>query len=74
MIGFAVLLFPGLLLGFMLLMQRVEEPLSQVAQERDVEEFLDEANPEELHAFVVEGTDSALNRFRKRLPFGRRHR
>jgi hypothetical protein len=74
MIGFLFLLFPCLLLGFVLLMERVEEPLSQVAVERDIEQFLDDANPEELDAFVREGTDSALRRFRQRLGFGRLRR
>jgi hypothetical protein len=74
MIGFLFLLFPFLLLGFMLFMGRVEEPLSQVAVERDIEQFLDDANPEELNAFVREGTDSALKRFRQRLGFRRLRR
>ncbi len=67
MAGLLVLLFPPLLLGFMLFMGRVEEPLNQAAPEREIEEFLDEANPDELDAFVREGTDSALRRFRQRL-------
>jgi hypothetical protein len=76
MYGFLVLLFPFVLLGFMLLMGRVEEPLSQVAVERELEQFLDDANSDELDTFVREGTDSALSRFRQRLGFGRlrRHR
>jgi len=71
MIGLLVLLFPFVLLGFLLVMERVEEPLSQVAVERDIEQFLDDANPEELETFVREGTESALSRFRQRLGFGR---
>jgi hypothetical protein len=74
MIGFLVLLFPFVLLGFVLLMGRVEEPLSQVAVERELEQFLDDASPEELDAFVREGTDSALSRFRQRLGLGRLRR
>jgi hypothetical protein len=74
MIGFLFLLFPFVLLGFMLLMGRVEEPLSQVAVERDIEQVLDDANPEELDTFVREGTESALSRFRQRLGFGRLRR
>jgi len=75
MIGFLVLLFPVLLMAFMLIMERIEEPLTRVADERDVQQFLDQANPEELDTFVREGTDSALQRFRARLrilPRGRR--
>lgn len=71
MVGLLVLLFPFVLLGFVLFMERVEEPLSQVAVEREMEQFLDTANPEELDTFVREGTDSALKRFRQRLGFRR---
>jgi hypothetical protein len=76
MAGFLVLLFPIVLLGFVLFMERVEEPLSQVAVEREIEQFLDDANPDELDTFVREGTDSALKRFRQRLGWRRwrRHR
>jgi hypothetical protein len=74
MIGFLVLLFPFVLLTFMLLMGRVEEPLSRVAVEREMEQFLDDANPDELDTFVREGTDSALSRFRQRLGLGRLRR
>ena len=74
MVGFLVLLFPFVLLGFVLFMERVEEPLSQVAVEREIEMFLDDANTEELNTFVNEGTDSALSRFRQRLGWRRRRR
>jgi hypothetical protein len=74
MVGFTLLLFPFLLLGFVLLMGRVEEPLNQVAPEREIENFLEGASPEELDQFVREGTESALSRFRHRLRFGRRRR
>jgi hypothetical protein len=68
---FLVLLFPVLLLGFMLFMGKVEEPLSQVAVEREIEQFLDDASPEELDTFIREGTESALTRFRQRLSLHR---
>jgi len=71
MVGLLVVLFPPLLLGFMLFMERVEEPLNRAAPEREIEEFLDEANPDELDTFVREGTDSALRRFRQRLSLHR---
>lgn len=80
MIAFAVVLFPVGLLLFMLVMERVEQPLRSVAIERDVEQFLDHANPEELDAFVREGSEPAINRFRARrglarlLPLERRRR
>jgi hypothetical protein len=78
MIVFLVLAFPFLLMVFMLVMERIEEPLTRVATERDVEDFLDHANPDELETFVSEGTDSAMDRFRARLRLmpgaGRRRR
>jgi hypothetical protein len=74
MIGFALLAFPFVLLGFVMLMGRVEEPLSQIAVEREIEHFLDDANSEELDAFVTEGTESALSRFRTRLGLNRLRR
>jgi hypothetical protein len=71
MIAFLVLLFPVLLLGFMLFMGKVEEPLNRLDDEREIEQFLDDASPEELDTFVREGTDSALRRFRHRLSLRR---
>ena len=67
MAGFLVLLFPFVLMGFVLFMERVEEPLNQVATEREIEQFLDDASPSELNTFVREGTESALSGFRLRL-------
>jgi hypothetical protein len=66
MIGFLALLFPAVLMLFMLGMERLEEPLTRVAVERDVETFLDQADSEELDTFVREGTERALKRFRLR--------
>ena len=74
MVGFLVLLFPFVLLGFMLFMERVEEPLTHVAVEREIEQFLDDANKEELNTFVREGTETALSRFRQRLGWRRKRR
>ncbi|MDQ6849637.1 MAG: hypothetical protein M3070_06600 [Actinomycetota bacterium] len=74
MIGLLVLLFPFVLLGFMLFMGRVEEPLTQAAVEREIEQFFDEANRAELDSFVREGADSALSRFRVRLGWRKRRR
>jgi len=78
MIGFLVLLFPVLLMIFMLTMERIEEPLTRVALERDVDDFLDNASPAELDTLVREGPVSAMARFRSRLRLraraGRRNR
>lgn len=74
MIGFLFLLFPVLLLLFMLGMERLEEPLTRVAVERDVEHFLDQADASELDTLVREGADTAVWRFRGRLRRQRTHR
>jgi len=75
MIGFLVLLFPVLLMAFMLIMECIEVPLTRVAaKDREVQQFLDNANPEELDTLVREGTDSALRRFRSRLRLPRARR
>ena len=80
MVAFAVLLFPVGLLLFMLLMERVERPLRSLATEREVEQFLDHANPAELDTFVRKGSAPALTEFRTRrgpsrlLPSKRRRR
>jgi hypothetical protein len=74
MIGFTLLLFPFVLLGFVMLMGRVEVPLSQINVEREIEQFLDDANSDELDTFVRDGTDSALSRFRARLGLSRLRR
>jgi hypothetical protein len=71
MLAFLVLLFPVLLLGFMLFMGKVEEPLNRIGDEHEVEKFLDDASPAELDTFVREGTESALRRFRQRLSLRR---
>ena len=74
MIGFLVLLFPVLLLIFMLVMERIEEPLTRVALEREVDDFLEHANPDEMRTLVQEGPVSAMSRFRARLRLRRRAR
>jgi hypothetical protein len=74
MIGFLVLLFPVLLLVFMLVMERIEEPLTRVALERDVDDFLENANSDEMNTLVREGPVTAMSRFRARLRLLRRIR
>src|SRR5690349_6777647 len=69
MAGLLVLLFPFVLLAFMVMMERVESPLRRVAVESEVEGFLESARPDELDTFVREGFPVALERFwsRRRL-------
>lgn len=69
-----MLLFPVLLLIFMLVMERIEEPLTRVALEREVDDFLEHASRDELNTLVVEGPESALSRFRSRLRLRDRRR
>lgn len=64
---FLVLLIPVGVLAFALLMERLESRLrtgSVSAQE--VEEFLENAEPDEVTTFVKEGWTRALSRFRVR--------
>jgi hypothetical protein len=66
MIGLLVVFFPFVLLAFMILMERVENPLRSVAVEDRVEEFLDDARPEEMDTFVRQGFPAALDEYGRR--------
>lgn len=66
MVGLLVLLFPLLLMVFMLFMERVESPLRRVAVENQVEEFLDTARPDEVDTLVIEGLSVALHNWENR--------
>ena len=74
MIVFLVLLFPLLLMVFALFMARVEDRLKTASvTEVEVEEFLDQAQPDEVNTLIREGWTGALARFRlRRKPRGRR--
>jgi hypothetical protein len=61
--GLLVVFFPFVLLGFMIMMERVENPLRRAAVETRVEEFLDEADSADLDVFVREGFPAALERY-----------
>lgn len=64
---FLVLLAPVGLMAFALLMERVERRLQRsTVSEQDVEEFLDEARPDEVSTFIAEGWTRALSKFRVR--------
>jgi hypothetical protein len=64
---FLVLLIPLLLMFFALLMERVENRLrNATVSEEQVEEFLEQANPDEVKTFIREGWSRALARFRLR--------
>jgi len=64
---FLVLLFPLLLLIFAILMERLEARLQNGSvTENEIEEFLDQARPEEVNTFIREGLGRALYLFRLR--------
>jgi len=71
MAGLLVVFFPFILLGFMILMERVEGPLRTVAVQNRVEEFLDEARPEEMDTFVRDGLPAALDERERRRTLSR---
>jgi hypothetical protein len=71
MAGLLVVFFPFILLGFMIMMERVENPLRTVAVEDRVEEFLDEARPEEMDTFVREGFPAAMDQYGRRRKLAR---
>jgi hypothetical protein len=71
MAGLLVVFFPFILLGFMIMMERVENPLRTAAVETRVEEFLDDARPEEMDTFVREGFPAALDEYGRRRKLSR---
>ena len=57
------LAFPGVLLGVMLLMERVEAPLRGEFLGDHLVDFLDSARPEEVETLVSQGLAPALDRY-----------
>lgn len=67
MAGLLVVLFPFLLLAFLLFMERVEAPLRRHATDTDaVEQFLDNATTEDVDNVYRYGVRRALERWRNR--------
>lgn len=66
MVALSVILFPPLLIAFLLVMERVEEPLRRPASPREVSEFLDTANAGEVDTLASSGLRRALSRWRRR--------
>ncbi len=67
MTAFLVLLFPLLLLIFAVLMERLEARLQNGSvTEDEIEEFLDQARPDEVNTFIREGLGRGLDLFRLR--------
>ncbi len=65
------LLVPLLLLGLMLAMERVERPLRTGSVTDELASFLDTARPEEVEAYITQGTGPALERYWRRRRLGR---
>ena len=66
MVALSVILFPPLLIAFLLVMERVEEPLRRPAGPREVSEFLNTATPGEVDTLASSGIRRALFRWRRR--------
>ncbi len=66
MVALSVILFPPLLIAFLLVMERVEEPLRRPAGPREVAEFLRSATPGEVDTLAHSGLRRALFRWRRR--------
>jgi hypothetical protein len=66
MVALSVILFPPLLIAFLLVMERVEEPLRRPASPREVSEFLHTATPGEVDTLASSGIRRAIFRWRRR--------
>lgn len=66
MVALSVILFPPLLIAFLLVMERVEEPLRRPAGPREVAEFLNSATPGEVDTLATSGIRRALFHWRNR--------
>jgi hypothetical protein len=60
------LVLPLALMGLLLAMDRVEQPLRVDEVGADLVEFLDSARPDEVETFVSQGYAPALERYWKR--------
>jgi hypothetical protein len=65
-VALSVILFPPLVIAFLLVMERVEEPLRRPAGPREVAEFLNSATPGEVDTLANSGLRRAIFRWRRR--------
>ena len=72
MVALIVILFPPLLIAFLLVMERVEEPLRRPTSQREVEEFLGTATAGEVDALARSGIRRAMSRWRRRRDVSRK--
>ena len=66
MVSLVVILFPPLLIAFLLVMERVEEPLRRPTHPREVAEFVDTATAGEIDTLTNSGVRRAMRRWRGR--------
>lgn len=66
MVALIVILFPPLVIAFLLVMERVEEPLRRPTSQRQVEEFLASATPADVDELASSGIRRAMDRWRGR--------
>ena len=66
MVALSVILFPPLLIAFLLVMERVEEPLRRPTSPREVAEFLQSATQGEVDTLAASGIRRAMARWRRR--------
>jgi hypothetical protein len=65
-VALIVILFPPLLIAFLLVMERVEEPLRRPTSQREVEDFLGTATDAEVGTLARSGIRRAMSRWRTR--------
>ena len=66
MVALIVILFPPLLIAFLLVMERVEEPLRRPTSSREVAAFLNTATEGEVDTLAQSGIRRAMARWRRR--------
>jgi hypothetical protein len=66
LVALSVILFPPLLIAFLLIMERVEEPLRRPPSSREVTAFLNTATAGEVDTLATSGIRRALFRWRRR--------
>jgi hypothetical protein len=65
-VALIVILFPPLLIAFLLIMERVEEPLRRSTSPREVSEFLNTADRGDVDTLARSGILRAMFRWRRR--------
>jgi hypothetical protein len=65
-VALIVILFPPMVIAFLLVMERVEEPLRRPTSPREVAEFLQSASPGEVDTLAASGIRRAMARWRRR--------